>query len=304
MKYVILLMLVTLCVAGIVTLAQTAAPTTQPTAGATTRPMVMPATQPFPAPMTVAQKAPLLSAPPAEVQGNRGNNRSDNNQSNGNESPPRRAAGAGRFANSDNNPTTVPGLEAENILITPPRDLPADVLDVLGARNIFIKGQQAVPSRDPANSTAAQASTPQGETLVFIGASKMGNEITAYIQDATSETVTEYKTGNNVAGGKITSITLTELDYVTGANTAHIGLGQTLTGNNGWSLLYGVANPTTPTEEPTGPNADLLAKMMARRQQEMSGIAGKAATPAGAPTNAPPGAATQPSPGGPGGAAQ
>jgi hypothetical protein len=285
--------------------------TTQPLAAATTRPLAGAATRPGDAPVAAAPSTQPAGVALAQAggrgnqnngnQGNQNNNQFGNNQNNnqtdnqfGGGRRNRRNGNFGNGGNLDNGATTNPAAGADNLMIAYPTAMPADVDQVVGSRNIFMRGRQNVGGGQRIYGNGPPRAA--GQTLVFIGADDTDNILTAYIENMDTEAVNQYRIGTSLDGGKITGISLDTLEFTVGAQINHIVLGQTLSGASAYDLVYGLV-PTTPvtsTDASSGAGSDVLARMKLRRQAEMAVIAGVKTIPgdAGAATQASPAAAT------------
>jgi hypothetical protein len=110
------------------------------------------------------------------------------------------------------------------------------------------------------------------ETLIFIGVFDSGptnkSEIpTAFLEDSNSGDVSPVRVGDKIAQGTITAITLDTMEYQSGGQTLHLGVGDNLAGQQMWG------GPTTmPINlDFSGPTGDILKQMAQRRLKELSG---------------------------------
>jgi hypothetical protein len=250
-------------------LAQATQPSTQPTASAT------PATNPSQA--SVAQND----------QGNQGGNNNFYNQGGGRN---RRGFRNGNGNGNDNSD------QGDNSDIPPTSPMLA-MYDAVSARNLFIKGRQDQNYQVAPDNGAGFGNFNRGpQPLVFDGASLTDGPMVAYIEDTGTGNVTEAKIGDSDPRfGKITQITLDELDLKQGDKTITIAAGQTLSGQSAFDTLY--LSPTVtpaavaavPTTLPTGD--DIISMMRRRRLQEQQQLNGG---PPGGGAPGAPGATTPP----------
>jgi hypothetical protein len=81
------------------------------------------------------------------------------------------------------------------------------------------------------------------------------------------------KIGDQVAGGRITGIDMdaNTLDFEVSGRVRHLNIGQNLAGEQIYGVNASPSSTTAPTIDLTGPSADVLKKLMERRQQELNG---------------------------------
>jgi hypothetical protein len=199
------------------------------------------------------------SQQPSVQQDQRGNYRQFNDQRTSRRE--RRQWSQGSAAFGAFAPTSQP-----DVAPTPtPRDMTGNYL-ILTVRSIFYKGFFQPPGDRP----AAQSGPPIEAVLIFNGAAKNNDSsLVAFLEDNESGKITEVHIGDKVAAGKITNISLDSLDYQGGSGTVHLGIGQNLAGEQVWGA--GAPSTTASTPDLSGPQADILKKMMLRRQQELAG---------------------------------
>jgi len=106
------------------------------------------------------------------------------------------------------------------------------------------------------------------------------------VEDQNTGRITPCRVGEEIAQGKVTRITLDEMDYQSNGRIVHVLIGQNLVGQQiqGAGALLTTALPTA---DLSGPNADILRRMMQRRQQELGGNAAPVPTAVPTPTMAP-----------------
>jgi len=174
---------------------------------------------------------------------------------------------------------------------------------VLAVRSIFQKGSHvtrgfdsptrsglsssssSTPSAVPATATASVA--PE-ESLVFEGAMETGNQFLAFVEDRNVGKMLMLQSGQSIARGKITAITLNTLDYVSDGAVLHVQIGQNLRGEAPTSpsdSTVSTGSAATPSSGTTsGDNSaagaggstanggnDILERLRRRRQQELQG---------------------------------
>jgi hypothetical protein len=153
-----------------------------------------------------------------------------------------------------------------------------DAFSVLKTRSIFVKGNQTIASdsRPVGNSRSGQFAGVQPAALVFNGVILVNGEARALVENRGSNDVATIRTGDPVAGGKVSAITFDELTYEAGGQTQHVAIGENFNGvTPGESYTAGlpVAGATTmPATMPSiGPTnnlspQDIEAKLRARRK--------------------------------------
>lgn len=156
--------------------------------------------------------------------------------------------------------------QPDDVPIPSPQPITGDYLTLM-ERSIFFKGR-FVPSDDPGRFNSGPA-TPPEKVLVFDGATRTDHLYAAFLEDTESQNVNTIHVGDKIAQGQITRITLDEMDYQAGGRVMHLAIGQNLAGEQ----IYGAdaLAATEPSIDLSGPDADILRKMMLRRQQELGG---------------------------------
>ena len=163
---------------------------------------------------------------------------------------------------------------------------------VLLNRSIFLKGRQVTArgsgvgggnagSTGVAPTTlpvAADAPRPEGH-LVLNGVTLVGAEKYAFVEDAPAGKVTKVRVGERIASGKVSAITFDAIDYDSNGKVTRVNIGQNL---NGVQAAPPSTRPagadasasgggTAPAPPAGGPGDDMLARLRARRQQELGG---------------------------------
>lgn len=155
------------------------------------------------------------------------------------------------------------------------RGMSADYL-VLTNRSIFKKGSQ---STDPFAPTTPVLPPPPIQrtvaesSLEFNGAMHADASWTAFFENTSSHDVLIRHTGEDIARGKITSITLDSINYLAAGRQTTVLLGQTLDGSEGPGLSSAPSlslSSTQPSNTPfSGPNADVLERLRQKRLKEL-----------------------------------
>ena len=167
---------------------------------------------------------------------------------------------------------------------------PKPMSSVYGAvryRSIFVRGNQSIgeTERPPVRTgNAGPVVPPRPEaSLVFRGALGVNGRPSALIEDADAHKVYTVQPSGPIARGRVTNITLDDLDYTSGGRVTHVRLGQTLDGTDAAAGAdappTAAATPGGPTTDPAGTLGnttnlspqDILERMRKRRQQESGG---------------------------------
>ncbi len=144
--------------------------------------------------------------------------------------------------------------------------------DLLNSYSLFVKGRlENTGSNFGGGSFNSQA--PEN-VLVFTGVTVTDHATVGFVEDTSQGTVRQVKVGDSIAQGKITDITLNELVYhASDGRTVHVAVGQNLRGESAFGLIYGTgigtAEPSASDQNVDAGTAALLAKMRAKRLQEM-----------------------------------
>jgi hypothetical protein len=163
---------------------------------------------------------------------------------------------------------------------------------VLLHRSIFIRGRQAVidpgtpgngpvyptigpPTTDPTQPTTTVASWSPENVMVFNGSSNANGQMVAFIENTSLNSIARFQVGDSVATGKITGITLDQLDYLVSGRVTHVMLGQNLFGVDMQVLttqpVTGGTGPTTSGSGSPGGTDDVLERLRLRRLKELGG---------------------------------
>jgi hypothetical protein len=162
--------------------------------------------------------------------------------------------------------TTRPASSAGALpAILPPPPMSAQY-SLLNRRSVFIRGTQTVYQGGSSGGSSGGASRPARpeEALVFNGVSETDHQIVAFVEDTVALKVNQYQVGDSVAGGKIVDINLDSLEFQSHGKTTTVYVGQNLLGGEATNLE---SSPTSGGT--TGPESDIVARMRARRHQEL-----------------------------------
>jgi|SRR3984957_14274593 len=210
-----------------------------------------------------AQSAPTTRPAQIPSSGFNNNDRNNNDQNNNDRNNRReRRLQRQRGNNFNRGPTSRP------------LDMTNDY-SLMNTRSIFFKGR-FTPAQDPNQQTVPVASV-EAQAITFNGltVSQYGDRtaVGAYLENTQSGTVQVVKVGDIVASGRIAGINITTntLDYDLRGRMTHLTIGQNLAGEQIYGVNSSVASTTEPTIDLSGPNADILKKLMQRRQQELNG---------------------------------
>jgi hypothetical protein len=125
----------------------------------------------------------------------------------------------------------------------------ADPYSVLQSRSIFVKGNQTVASdsRPPAPQLNGPLSGRPEASLVFNGVIIVNDEADAMVEDLSTQIVTKVRTGDPIAGGRVSGISFDDLAYSANGRTLHVAIGQNLEG------VTAVVAPPPPTPAAVAP---------------------------------------------------
>jgi len=145
---------------------------------------------------------------------------------------------------------------------------------VLTQRSIFYPSQ-FLPSNLPVQ---AEPTRQPEDTLVFVGVfqpisnGKTPEPLMAFLEDSDSGLTTPVKVGDQIANGKVTGISLDQMDFqIKGGITEHLVVGQNLAGAQIWGSGVDSSAALPATMDFSGPSGDILKAMALRRQKELSG---------------------------------
>jgi hypothetical protein len=184
------------------------------------------------------------------------NNYSNDQQNNGFNNNRRRNRGNGNDRNGYSRPAQV-----------------TEDYSVLDRRSIFFKGHFEPPIGGPPRDVPPVAL----EQITFNGitVSRFDKSVAvgAYLENTGTGSVQFAKIGDPVAGGRITGIDMANntLDFEVSGRVKHLNIGQNLAGEQIYGVNSSPSSTTAPTIDLSGPNADVLKKLMERRQQELNG---------------------------------
>ena len=236
---------------GVVTLASADEPTTAPATSpiattvpiATTEPATQPATMPTSQPTTVPLMIDTAASRPTSA------------------------------------PALAPGVRSKT--------LPTDYSE-LTTRSIFMKGRVPPPREfgapvGPSTMPTSMPSARAERKIVFVGVTETDGTPSAMFEDTAAGKIISCKSGESIATGKVTHITLDTITYEADGRALKIEVGQNLEGGDGPSLSAratitdnGNGAPTTnpvPGAAPSGDSGgggggsnDILERMRARRR--------------------------------------
>jgi hypothetical protein len=207
----------------------------------------------------VAQSAPATTRPVSSFSQGYNNGDDNNNQWNQRRDRRRREEGNNNnFRSSTSRPAQM-----------------TDRYGVLTERSIFYKGR-FVPL--PPGGTVEAAPPPPAQNITFNGLAATdydhGNTVGVWLENIDTESVQEVHVGDIVQGGHITKIDVVNntLDYTINGRTRTVTIGQTLAGEQVFGVNAGPSSgPADSSVDMSGPNADILKRLMARRQAELNG---------------------------------
>ncbi len=159
--------------------------------------------------------------------------------------------------------------------------MPGDYASLI-SRSIFVRGNQVTydrPANAPSNNTSVapiQEIIRPERALVFNGVTESDSAI-ALIEDTNAHHVLTVRVGDSIASGKITAITLNNIDYLANGRVTHIAIGQNLQGESSTATgSASIAGPMSATTLPTSGGtltggADSIADRMRRRRLQETG---------------------------------
>jgi hypothetical protein len=109
--------------------------------------------------------------------------------------------------------------------------------------------------------------------MVFNGASNANGQMVAFIENTSLNSIARFQVGDSVATGKITAITLDQLDYSVNGRVTHVLIGQNLFGVDTQVLTTQavVGNSGAATSGPAGGADSVLERLRLRRLKELGG---------------------------------
>jgi hypothetical protein len=148
-------------------------------------------------------------------------------------------------------------------------NLPA-IYDEVGARNIFVRGNQR-PAPDQENPVRFTQAPSQ---LVLTGVSVADNGKLAFLEDQQASTITRVKLGDTIAQGKVVNITLDSLDYLDASGKIiRVYVGYNLAGGDVWGVSNSGATTQASTQPvrtgPRAPGESMEDYLRRRRAAEM-----------------------------------
>jgi hypothetical protein len=168
----------------------------------------------------------------------------------------------------------------EGIRIPQPTEM-SRAFDLLNSYSLFAKGRIA-ESSGGGNSGGFDAQAPEN-VLVFTGVTVTDHATVGFIEDTSQQSVRQVKIGDSIAQGKITDITLDELDYQSNSGRkVRVAVGQNLRGENAFGLIYGTGieseGPVVTDQNVDPGTAAILQRLRAKRLAELNGGPAPAAT--------------------------
>lgn len=123
--------------------------------------------------------------------------------------------------------------------------------------------------RPPAQARLAAPVQPV-DHMVLVGMAETKSAKTAFIENIDTHEVSGVNLGDQIAGGKVTAVSVDGIDYLRSGSTRRLSTGQNLSGVQ----LYGDgAAPWKDKPEAqrfASPNGDMLMKLAKRRIQELN----------------------------------
>ncbi|MGA3066689.1 MAG: hypothetical protein ABSF29_07560 [Tepidisphaeraceae bacterium] len=168
----------------------------------------------------------------------------------------------------------------EGIRIPQPTEM-SRAFDLLNSYSLFAKGRIA-QSSGGGNSGGFDAQAPEN-VLVFTGVTVTDHATVGFIEGTSQQSVRQVKIGDSIAQGKITDITLDELDYQSNSGRkVRVAVGQNLRGENAFGLIYGTGieseGPVVTDQNVDPGTAAILQRLRAKRLAELNGGPAPAAT--------------------------
>ncbi|MGD0768863.1 MAG: hypothetical protein ABSB42_11820 [Tepidisphaeraceae bacterium] len=145
------------------------------------------------------------------------------------------------------------------------------IYEEVGARNIFVKGNQRPPRQEAPGLPGPLPPSPT--QLVLTGVAVADNGKLAFLEDQQESTITRVKVGDAIAAGKIVNITLDSLEYQdAGGKIVRVFVGYNLAGGDVWGVANAGATTQASTQPqrtgPRGPNESMEDYLRRRRAAE------------------------------------
>jgi len=163
---------------------------------------------------------------------------------------------------------------------------------ILWERNIFSPDRGARRRQEVEGQARPKPEYRPEQDIVLRGVSQQGERWVAFFENLQSGVTTRVQKGEDLARGKVTAITLDNIEYDVNGETVQVAVGQTLDGGTPEAPVdYGAfqdfvsgepavpagetgtgSGPETGTEEdgePTEDEAAILEKLMRQRQEEL-----------------------------------
>jgi hypothetical protein len=188
--------------------------------------------------------------------------------------------GFGQDANGvTNEPATEAASEVTSESAKESRDI-SSAYRIITERNMFSRNRR-LPRADPGPAPVVRQPNPESY-YILRGIVRENDTFIAFLQDNRQGGVLQLREGDKVARGTVKSLTLDSIEYQFEDRTITVAFGQDLEGGQGALSLDDVAqwSPRTyspsfrqtssPSSEPlTGDSAELLRRLMERRQQQL-----------------------------------
>ena len=152
-----------------------------------------------------------------------------------------------------------------------------DSFRVLIERNIFLRDRASARPRPSSQGPQRVIVRDPDEDLVLTGSVRQGQVAVAFIEDVRSGRVQRLWAGDAVGSGRISAITLDDIEYVRNGTTTKIEIGRSLGGSPATPPITAATQPARSRSEasgiadeaPGGDAASILERMRLRRQQEL-----------------------------------
>jgi len=151
-----------------------------------------------------------------------------------------------------------------------------DNFRVLVERNIFLRDRAIARPRSSSREPQQAIVRDPDEDLVLTGTVRQGQLAVAFVENTRSGRVQRAWAGDAVGSGKISAITLDDVEYVRNGTTKKIEIGRSL-GSSSSTQPADTSQPTIPKSGTSdtadtasnGDAASILERMRRRRQQEL-----------------------------------